>query len=1411
MSDNLQELFARLQSQVAPSPGAGANTARPMNGYHQPTVSSPIYSPSAAGSEPHSRSAIMSPVSGISASASGTPQGHATQASQQSAQLLQLLRFGNNRSTSQPSIPPHQRNMQRTSSATVQDRPVSSAGTQAGSVLEPILTFPGRANGASQGSPVSPLSPSHHPVREEGARAISPIEAGTERPAPAAATTPQEILLKLLNQPKPPQTSADKQAPKPTEVQPENGRASEDAASSPMRVFGTAGGPGSSAQSNGFEPETAAKPIFTYVNPFDRLEAASPRARTPVARQTKPPAPVQILKPKHGLDSTASSNEHKDQPSKKSRKLSPAPVQPQETVAEAVSHLGPQVDKEVERALAMVESNTDAHADTSVSSVEVKIAQEAGVAEATKDNKTADEDKAPVGEPTVDASKEVSSDSAQADVADDWENAAADDVAANAETVTVFNFPMLPWTSITVTNMPQRRALFAPELFMDIARLKKEFDQIDRSLVAASKNYIVYPLAKKGGFRIIKQDNGQYRHVFENHQERIFNIALCSGTSEAGDALESIVAIGVNGSVFWTALDPAREDQFSDNLDSQGIVLPPSPTQDDSTSGGQLKTRAKPSSRHPDYFAVGRGKSIHIVWPKVAAEYVTFGKNICQTEKYLQERSLKILTGKAGKDFSFSEDDTVIVSLDKAGRMRFWDIRPLVDPELGIPSNPARQVEVSETLLEFHTTSPTAKSWPTSVFFFDKSNPFNKGIALRYVMVGMKQNHSFQLWDLMLGRAVQEINLPHEKESDAICSVALHPRSGVMAVAHPTRNSIYFIHVSCPRYNLPMLSQAAYIEAIANKNGKAALPAVQATAIMSSITEYSFAPKGQIRSLQMLADPIGPKDADDPENDAIFELYVMHSKGVCTVRIRRSDLGWNDKGQPVHGKKAVDEGVITVTELKEPVSSESESTTGGETPRKATSERSTRESARKENSNISRQPSEASVRASTLAKVESKQDAARAAIINSSSDKPEKKKKKRGGADSVSQTSSTTRNTAPSYAQAAQAPAGTAKIPTPTESTAAEAGSSASVASGAEAPEWAKKFLSQQAPPAAGVDLAKIEEIIKDQMSQQLSTRLDELATRLHKDKEEANEQFKTKQETLLRLVSSTLTDNIDGVFQKMVEKNTKDILLPKLMEQTTSVIEKAVASTTKQALATHFSKEVPDAVNKALKDKHVQNAIGDVVFKVTSNIESIVTVAASSAINPAMAAMEKRLAEQQKEAEVQRRADAARIAKLNDAVATLTNGVQQMVVHMTELQAQVLTLQQQLPQASQGANAGTPRSATQSVQSPPLAQQLTPEQEEAEHIAHLLHEGSYEQATMKWLQSNRTSELFNTVLVDYNPSYLSRVSPLLNLSAGAVVTDDLEQHLAQRLEWLDHVLANLDPTVRLHFDCIEIITDNSC
>jgi WD40 repeat protein len=1389
---DLQELFARLNNGAAQQP----------HGYQPPSVSSPLFSPSPSGPRPFHHSAVMSP----NMSSANTPapeHGAASQQQtpqQQSAQLLNLLRFnaqpgaGLARRVSQnaqaPETPPHGR---------------------AVSATDLVASFMGNRTPSQAPGPATPAS-------------------AQAAPAPASSENPQDLLLRLLNHPKPaqsdnhssrastaafsppatsnkPETVVDDLAQDFADAQLEQVSSNPSASAappsaSPMRVFGS-DAPSTTSQ---FQLEsTAPPPKFTYVNPFDALEAASPRNRTPAPEAPKPVGPkIEILKSKHSTSASATAH-------------SP---HPHETVAEAVSDLGEQISHQIEEALAEAEDKSTAQISKELNAMPAEDVAEVqhavvdlaiGLKEELDNEETVKELQKSMPKPLTDALKEVATEIANDNVVEDWETAEAEQSLAQGDdqTVIVYRFPMRAFASIQVNEMPPRRLFFRPELFMDVARLKKDFDQIDRSLVSASKEFIVYALVKKGGFRIVRQENGTYRQVFENHHERIFNVALCASADDSQQSLESILGIGVNGTVFWTSLDTSREDSFAENLDTQGLMLPPSPIQDDNTSGGQLKTRAKPSSRHPEFFAVGRGKSIHIVFPKVAAEYVRPKSRICHTEKYLKERSLKILTGKAGKDFTFSEDDTIVVSLDKAGRMRFWDIRTLTEPELGNPQAPPRQVEVTETLLEFHTTTVNAKSWPTSVFFFDKDKPFTKGIALRYVMVGMKQNHSFQLWDLGLGKAVQEIHLPHGNESDAICSVSFHPRTGIMAVAHPTRNSIFFVHVSCPRYNLPALSQAAYISRLANKGerGLAPLPPVNATAIMTSITEYSFASKGQIRSLHMLNEPAGPPDVDDPDNAALFELYAMHSKGVSVLRIRRSDLGWKKEGEPINPKEAEQEGVITISPLKplQAITDESSSAAGDLPPSKSVSDRSVRESVKKESSNVSRQSMtpEAAMRASTLAKVESKQDAARAAIINGGAEKIEKKKKKKTPSEVASQvsTSTTTRTSAPSYAQAAQSTP-LSKSPVPTEPT---THAEPSKAAETEAPEWAKQLISKHlkqpaAPvspaPVAQFDAHKLEELVQTEITKGFSRELDVLYKRLDEDKRVMNAANGAKQEAILRLVSSTLTENVEVVIRKMVDENFRNVLLPEMLAKTSSTLEQSLATNLKSALGPQLSKEIPDAVSRALKAPQLFQSLSDqVAKKVTGNFEPIVVSSVGSVVHPAISGLstlvEKQIGEQLRQSHAQRREDAGKIAQLTDTVHTCLETIQAMAATQAELQSQVTKLQQFLAQPPAQASVLPPPAARSPVK------QKTPEELETEAITRLMAEGKYEEGTMQWLQSRRTTEIFDQVFVRCNPAYLRQVSPLLALSTGAVVSDALDRSLPERLVWLDAVVTSVNPNVR--------------
>ncbi|KAJ9641790.1 hypothetical protein H2199_005003 [Coniosporium tulheliwenetii] len=1391
---DLQELFARLKSPSNPAnaPPASSNDQQ-LHGL-QPSVSSPILSPSPSGPQPHHPSAILSPNTSV-------PNTPAVEMDR-SANLLNLLRFNSNAGASAS-----------------QDTGISGERRPSASLFGPTthdIAGHGRAVSASDLVASFMRKPPSSAAMQSPPPIASPASNKPENSAPARSSTaenPQDLLLRLLNQAKPPQTASasvkpqDQPIPSVESQLPETAvdDLSQDLADaklekvdsnpnarqpSPVRVFGQ----DDPESSTTFTPPPAAtkKSMFTYVNPFEQLSASSPRNRTPQpeARSSAPTPKMEILKHERSASPGLGDAQSGNMPSSKARKLGPgsprhsavpggsAENAPRGSVPEALSGVGEQVNRELEEALAKVDLNTkdqaNFEADKTVEAEDAKDAQEAVIVaakeikEELKDEEARKVIEEGMPKPMAKAFEQIIEDVAQADVADSWESADAEDSPAKDEeaVVRVYNFPMRPFVSIDV-KLQDRAPGLRPDSVMEIARAKKEFDQIDRNLITATKNFIVYALPKHGGLRIISQDSGNFKHLFQSAKERVFNVSICSPVPGSSNAdYESIVATGVNGSVFWAPVSPSRGDTFrDDDIEGAGFIFPPVPATDDNTSGGMLKTRAKRSSRHPEYFAIGRGKSIYLIWANVAssAEYTDQQSRVCNSEKYLQHRELKVDVGKGCKDFAFSEDDSAIVTLDKSATLKFWDIRVFQTPSFGNPSGPLTPVEIRTPLMTIPLTSVSDKSWPTSVFFIDKERQYTRGVALRYLLVGLKQNHTLQLWDLALGKPVQEINFPHENESDAICSVVYHPGTGVIAVGHPTRNSIYFIHLSAPKYNLHQMSQVRYLTRLADKDPS--VPKPDSTAIMSGVREVSFASKGELRSLDILNSPSSElAPAYDKGDEPLFELYVMHSKGMTCLAIKKEDLGWGEGNRVLHPVDGEAKGDISVSPLRAappPAPTPSEPSVSGEAA-PSSSKATARETIKKESASTARatrtQTPEAGMIASTLARVEGKQDAARAAIINGS-DKAEKKKKNKSSdtasqAPSVAPTASLPSTTPASYAAAAQrakSPAmATPAIAAPASATPATT-ASAPQTEAVATPEWATRLMEQLQQPRSiplgnGVntaDLKKIEEDIAAQFSKTFTKELDTLYRRIDDDKRVQDAAGAAKQDAVLRLVSSTLTDNVEKSLTRIVTASIQDVVMPQLAEIVTSSLNRQVVETIaaalKQAVPREIKTALPPAINQAMHEPEVLRIIADLVSnKVAAHVDAHLANALRTTITPAFTNLavnsaqqvagevERRVGEQIRRFEVQHRSDNGKIEQLTNLVRGLSETVHAMAA------AQVATIPFQ-------------------------------------------------------------AELFDRIFVHCQPTYVQQLSPLVGLSVAAAVTATLDTHVAERLLWVDTVFSAIN------------------
>ncbi|KFX86662.1 hypothetical protein V490_08970 [Pseudogymnoascus sp. VKM F-3557] len=1431
-----------------------------IHGYHHPSVSSAMPTPPIYNNQPpHHPSAVMSPVSETGPSRPMAVLNDAsTSNADRTANLLNLLKF------SQPAA------SSPTNAQPISPPPVSLHQTQPAAenrgTADLLATLMGSVG--KQENKRVPSAPQTQFTRDTTTSASD---------VPGTPADTQAYLLQLLNRPKPAQTD-NGPVLTPTKAKGSFGENTATEKVAPKEVIDTTEATKEAFVddiSDATQPQAAQEPVkntktlFNYVNPFEQLAASSPRNRTPApapaAQQTATKAPVQILKPpRHTTGETLDQKrkEHDQSPSvtgpaHAKRKIGspeataqtaaePSNVeklfgigsskQPTETVAQALNEAGNQADKEVGEALAR--ASEAAVADESVASKAAKAADDsvdklASLIEKKdflKDTTTSD------AKPT--AVKSVARNVAQESVVDSWESADADAATLNPQdqkdsgnTIKIYNFPLKPWVAITLkSDSSVDRPTFDPESAMAIARLRKAFDQNDRTLVTATNNFIVFAMSKNGGIRIIRQDSGRDRKIFDETRDQVFNV---SASTSNRDGSEAVIGTGCSGTVYWAAVKDTGGDKIEEFSAKTSFALPPIQSPGDENPGGVLKTRARKSSVHPEFFAVGRGKSIHIIFPYLITEggFIQPGADrFVDIDKYLSQRTLKIDTGKAAKDFTFSQDDTTVVSLDKAGRVKFWDVRGLTAENQ--PKN--QSIETKEPLMTLITTPASEKSWPTSVIFVDKVRPYLKGCALRYLIVGMKQNHTLQLWDLALGKPVQELHLPHDKESDAACSVVYHAATGVIVVGHPTRNSIYFIHVSAPKYNLPKsLSQSEFIEKLVKKD--TTLPSPESTAVMSGIREYLFSEsletkegsdkraRGDLRSLDILQ-PVAPLNSAKPDT-TLFELYAMHSTGVTCISVKPETLGWDSNNRAVNPASAVDEGLITVSELKpiespaprEPTSTSSASTpattpTAQATPKAPAMAKETGRKAAAVN-NHTEQP--AAVPGTPAKKGEQAQNLTNGGqeALTSGTEKVEKKKKKKAAAaaarqhDAISESSSTASKSAHATAN----------------------GTSEAV--GVVSQEQINKALKT------------VDSSISD-MARQLNSSIDKIYQSFDADKTAQAAAAEEKQVSLLRLVSSTLGENVDKTLGSIVETNTKKTLLPALTDSVSKAVSKNVhdhlsaklgvlvqASVSKEVQAVlpgtlgkalekpeflrNLSRSMTDSISNTLAVSLTESISSAVVQKVAFKVEENFAKVMKNEIVPSFNALAARTAQKSavdiqrtvseriNNLERQRQSDSDEISKLSKVIEGLTEMISTMASAQEGFQAAVLrgsnsATQSNIDQATESQRS-IPEAAISRSQESPVSnfEQFDNDSQLYEQslgsIGNLMSDGEFETAMMTWIKLNNSKvmqDIFDNYFSKYDPGFMREVSPILSLSTAATISQRFDSpSLMERIQWLETIL----------------------
>lgn len=1180
---------------------------------------------------------------------------------------------------------------------------------------------------------------------------------------------------------------------------------------SPIHVFG--GGDDQEATPFEHSDQTKVQPavkkdtLFTYVNPFEELAASAPQNGKPAAGDGNK---RKITEPSQNQLQASSRRKLAPSPGEIAQNLEAALKDARIRMEAARGRLASGQDSDnYERTLKTSENQDENVAYTTISKpkleeehtkngregidnaqkVEVDVltqhddAENASEANEKLGSVQQDNEEIPINTmptPTIKPGKKNPDEGLQGEIADEWESADGDEPEPKVETerlLQVYLFPMKPFVSIDIKSTDLSTLTFPDNSIVNIARLKKEFDPVDRTLATATPDFIVYGSPRSGGIKVIRQEDGEAKHLFADTHDRIFNLAISTANpSSAFYGTQSIIATGVSGSVYWAPLLKPAEETLGEIVEEQCLIFPSPPAQSD----GQLKTRARKSSRNPEFFAIGRGKSIHIVFPAHARQSRFLNnQSIVDTENYFQDRILKISTKKSGKDFTFSEDDTTIVTLEKDGKVSFFDIRSLAD--IGnVSSSKILPLEVNVPIVSYSTARQGEKSWPTSILLVDKPRPYTKGVALRYFIVGMKQNHTLQLWDLCLGKAVQEINFPRESESDAVCSISYHPTSGMVVVGHPTRNCIYFIHLSAPRYNLPPISQAKFLQRVVNK--ESTLPRAEATAILSGMREYSFSNKGQIRSLELVSastectrlgdDP--PKANDD--DPVLFDLYMMHSKGVASVAIKKEDLGWSKENKVVRSLDAEQEGFILVQDLKDqqltylsdPSSNNGEAqafvATTTATPSKVISKNPSR--------TISVQPTKWESHPEDLV--------APLPVANaiSNPEKPEKRKKKRWTTETSAREADNTSALLPAPAiprvpvnTTPQAQSSTVQTTSGTkkeiflENMPATASQDASLPIHTSIEGSSKQSHGNEelfhlngnfTPTNLGIssdvlekELQKVGVGVSEVFNKVLSRELGLLYQRFNEDRRVQDAAGSAKQDAILRLVSSTLGDNVENTLSRIISTNIHQVVLPSISETTSALLDQRVTEVLTQQLQ-HVIPPIikfalPEAISRGLQHPEVLRSVSEqIAGKLSGVVEKEFTATLQSTIIPTFKNLavnlaqrfgtetENRVQEYLRREASQRKEDMGKIEQLTALVRGLSETVHMMASAQSEFQQQILQLQQQAAQERQEiASSAQARTQTSSSGTAPT-QAKTPEEEEMDIVMSLMTAGRHEEGTIR-------------------------------------------------------------------------------
>ncbi|KAI9788385.1 MAG: hypothetical protein M1833_003012, partial [Piccolia ochrophora] len=536
------------------------------------------------------------------------------------------------------------------------------------------------------------------------------------------------------------------------------------------------------------------------------------------------------------------------------------------------------------------------------------------------------------------------------------------------------------------------------------------------------------------------------------------------------------------------------------------------------------------------------------------------------------------------------------------------------------------------------------------------------------------------------------------------------------------------------------------------------------------------------------------------------------------LTVKREDFGWGSDNRVLHPVDAEREGAVTIEELRQPIppSAGEVASAADQAPTTAVNNVPPPSTAKPAPKEIQRKPAAKPVQPSTSpARAEGKAGSAASTISNGvhetltkNADKAEKKKKKRADDDDVisrgteaSQPVNTHSSKALVQSQAQdEKPVASPSLERPSVSTNADVSTVNLGVSG--------DFMNKE--------IRKIEKAVSAEFSKTMSKELNTLYQRFNEDKRIMQAAGDAKQDAVLRLVSSTLSENVEKSLARIIGQTVQQAVVPSIAEVTAATLNQTLSQVVRDhlehALPREIRSAVPDAIGRVFQSADLLRSISNhVSSKVGAHVESDFAAVLQGTITPAFKELaltaahsvagevERRTAEQLRKAEEVRQRDVRKVESLHELVRGLTQTVTRMASSQADFQREILKLnrhvshpQPRQEEKSRGPSRQQHEGLPQRNEQPAQAEQ-TPEQEELELIASTMREGRYEEATIRWLQSQQQVDLFDRFFIRFGPAYVQTLSQLVLLSVAASVTASFDTNVNERLDWVEACFSSLN------------------